>query len=51
MHRTNGHVEILVVLKEAELISRRKQGKEVLCQVQANRLDQATRAVADLAAQ
>src|ERR1019366_4178776 len=41
----------LVVLEEAGLVSRRKQGREVLYQVQANRLDQATRAMADLAAQ
>ena len=41
----------LVVLEQAGLVSRRKQGREVLYQVQANRLDQATRAMADLAAQ
>jgi len=41
----------LVVLERAGLISRRKQGREVLYQVQAARLDQATRAMADLAAQ
>ncbi len=41
----------LVVLEEAGLVSRRKQGKEVLYQVQADRLDQAVRAMADLAAQ
>ena len=41
----------LVVLEEAGLVSRRKQGKEVLYQVQADRLDEATRAMADLAAQ
>ena len=41
----------LVVLEEAGLVSRRKQGKEVLYQVQVGRLDQATRAMADLAAQ
>jgi DNA-binding transcriptional ArsR family regulator len=41
----------LVVLEHAGLISRRKQGREVLYQVQADRLDQATRAMADLAAQ
>ncbi len=41
----------LVVLEEAGLVSRRKQGREVLYQVEANRLDQATRAMADLAAQ
>ena len=41
----------LAVLEEAGLVSRRKQGREVLYQVQAGRLDQATRAMADLAAQ
>ncbi len=41
----------LVVLEEAGLVSRRKQGREVLYQVEAGRLDQATRAMADLAAQ
>ena len=41
----------LVVLEQAGLISRRKQGREVLYHVQAGRLDQATRAMADLAAQ
>jgi len=41
----------LVVLERAGLITRRKQGREVLYQVQAARLDQATRAMADLAAQ
>jgi DNA-binding transcriptional ArsR family regulator len=41
----------LVVLEEAGLVSRRKQGKEVLYQVQTDRLDKATRAMADLAAQ
>jgi DNA-binding transcriptional ArsR family regulator len=41
----------LVVLEQAGLISRRKQGREVLYRVQADRLDQATRAMADLAAQ
>jgi ArsR family transcriptional regulator, cadmium/lead-responsive transcriptional repressor len=41
----------LVVLEQAGLITRRKQGREVLYQVQADRLDQATRAMADLAAQ
>jgi DNA-binding transcriptional ArsR family regulator len=41
----------LVVLERAGLISRRKQGREVLYHVQADRLDQATRAVAELAAQ
>ncbi len=41
----------LVVLEQAGLISRRKKGREVLYQVQADRLDQAARAMADLAAQ
>jgi ArsR family transcriptional regulator, cadmium/lead-responsive transcriptional repressor len=41
----------LVVLERAGLISRRKQGREVLYQVQATRLDQATRAMAETAAQ
>ena len=41
----------LIVLEEAGLVSRRKQGKEVLYQVDADRLDQATRAMTDLANQ
>ncbi len=41
----------LVVLEEAGLVGRRKQGREVLYRVDADRLDQATRAMADLAAQ
>ena len=41
----------LVVLEQAGLISRRKQGREVLYQMEADRLDQATAAMADLAAQ
>jgi ArsR family transcriptional regulator, cadmium/lead-responsive transcriptional repressor len=41
----------LGVLERTGLISRRKQGREVLYQVQADRLDQATRAMAQLAAQ
>src|ERR1700679_3519926 len=41
----------LVVLEEAGLVSRRKQGREVLYRVEADRLDQATRAMADPAAQ
>ena len=41
----------LAVLERAGLISRRKQGREVLYQVEAGRLDEATRAMADLAAQ
>ena len=40
----------LVVLEQAGLVSRRKQGREVLYQVKADRLDQATRAMAELAA-
>ncbi len=40
----------LVVLERAGLVSRRKQGREVLYQVQADRLDQASRAMARLAA-
>jgi ArsR family transcriptional regulator, cadmium/lead-responsive transcriptional repressor len=39
----------LVVLEQAGLISRRKQGREVLYQIEADRLDQATRAMTDLA--
>ena len=41
----------LAVLERAGLISRRKQGREVLFLVEAGRLDQATRAMAELAAQ
>ena len=41
----------LVVLERAGLISRRKQGREVLYRVEADRLDQATQAMAELAAQ
>jgi DNA-binding transcriptional ArsR family regulator len=41
----------LAVLEDAGLVSRRKQGREVLYQVQAGRLDQATQAMAGLAAQ
>jgi DNA-binding transcriptional ArsR family regulator len=41
----------LVVLEEAGLISRRKRGREVVYRVEAGRLDQATRAMADLAAE
>ncbi len=40
----------LAVLEEAGLVSRRKHGREVLYQVEAGRLDQATQAMADLAA-
>jgi DNA-binding transcriptional ArsR family regulator len=39
----------LVVLEEVGLISRRKQGREVLYRVEADRLDQATRAMAEVA--
>ncbi len=41
----------LVVLEQAGLVSRRKQGREVLYQIEADRLDQASRAMAELAAQ
>jgi ArsR family transcriptional regulator, cadmium/lead-responsive transcriptional repressor len=41
----------LVVLEHAGLVSRRKQGREVLYRVEADRLDQATRAMADVVAQ
>ncbi len=41
----------LVVLEQAGLVSRRKQGREVLYQVEADRLDQATRAMTEVAAQ
>ncbi|MGH3170507.1 MAG: ArsR/SmtB family transcription factor, partial [Trebonia sp.] len=40
----------LDVLERAGLISRRKQGREVLCRAQAERLDQAAQAMAELAA-
>jgi ArsR family transcriptional regulator, cadmium/lead-responsive transcriptional repressor len=40
----------LVVLEEAGLVSRRKQGRDVLFQVESTRLDQATRAMTDVAA-
>jgi ArsR family transcriptional regulator, cadmium/lead-responsive transcriptional repressor len=40
----------LVVLQQAGLVSRRRQGREVLYQVEADRLDQAARAMAELAA-
>src|ERR1700689_4029338 len=39
----------LVVLGHAGLVSRRKQGREVLYHVETVRLDQVTRAMADLA--
>lgn len=41
----------LVVLEQIGLISRRKQGREVLYLVDADRLDQATRAMAEVARQ
>jgi DNA-binding transcriptional ArsR family regulator len=41
----------LAVLEQAGLISRRKHGREVLYQVEAGRLDQASRAMAELAEQ
>ena len=41
----------LAVLEEARLVSRRKQGREVLYRVDAARLDQATQAMAQLASQ
>jgi DNA-binding transcriptional ArsR family regulator len=41
----------LVVLEAVGLVSRRKQGREVLYQVEGDRLDQATRAMAELAKQ
>lgn len=40
----------LVVLEEAGLVTRRRQGREVLYRIDAGRLDEATRALADLAA-
>ena len=40
----------LAVLERAGLISRRKRGREVLYQVEADRLDQAARVMAELAA-
>jgi DNA-binding transcriptional ArsR family regulator len=41
----------LAVLERAGLISRRQRGREVVYQVHAGRLDQAARAMAELAAQ
>jgi DNA-binding transcriptional ArsR family regulator len=41
----------LIVLEQAGLVSRHRQGREVLYQVESGRLDQASRAMADLAAQ
>lgn len=40
----------LVVLERAGLVSRHKQGREVLYQVEAERLDQAIRVMAEIAA-
>ncbi len=40
----------LVVLEQAGLVSRRKQGREVLYRIEAGRLDQASQAMTDLAA-
>src|ERR1700744_4302717 len=40
----------LAILEEAGLVSRHKQGREVLYQVETGRLDQATQAMNDLAA-
>jgi DNA-binding transcriptional ArsR family regulator len=40
----------LAVLERAGLISRRKQGREVLYQVRASRLDEAARAMTEIAA-
>ncbi|HSZ38719.1 MAG TPA: metalloregulator ArsR/SmtB family transcription factor [Trebonia sp.] len=40
----------LAVLEQAGLVTRRKEGREVLFQVQAERLDEAARAMAELAA-
>jgi len=39
----------LVALEEAGLVSRRKQGRDVLFRVESSRLDQATRAMSDVA--
>lgn len=41
----------LVVLEQVGLIGRRRQGREVLYQVEGARLEQAARAMTDLAAQ
>jgi DNA-binding transcriptional ArsR family regulator len=41
----------LVVLERAGLIRRRKQGREVLYQADADRLDEAARAMAEVASQ
>ena len=39
----------LIVLEEAGLVSRHKQGRDVLFRVDERRIDEATRAMADLA--
>ena len=41
----------LVALEQAGLIGRRKQGREVLFRIEPDRLDQATRAMAEIARQ
>jgi len=41
----------LVVLEEAEFVSRRKRGREVLFEVDPGRLHQATKAMTELASQ
>jgi hypothetical protein len=41
----------LAVLEEAGLLGRRKQGREVLYGVNADRLDQASRAIVEVARQ
>ncbi len=41
----------LIVLEQAGLISRRKQGREILYRVNADRLDQANRAMAEVSRQ
>jgi DNA-binding transcriptional ArsR family regulator len=41
----------LVVLEQAGLVRRRKQGREVLYRIESDRLDQAARTMADLAVQ
>ena len=41
----------LVVLEDVGLVDRRKQGREVLFRVDVDRLDQATRAMTDVARQ
>jgi DNA-binding transcriptional ArsR family regulator len=41
----------LTVLEGAGLVSRRKEGREVLFQVRAGRLDEAARAMAEIASQ